>query len=149
MSAPGSALRATAARVLGTVLGEGRSLKAVLGRALPEIPDARDRALLEAICFDALRHRRRYEFALSKWLIKPLPPRDGAIHALLLAGLAQLKGLGLPPHAAVGASAEAARELGRPALVGPPVLLADGFEAIEDDGIVAGAIAFAEGEAAV
>lgn len=114
----GSALRARAARVLVSVLDEGRSLKAMLAQALPAVPDSRDRALLEAICFDALRHRRRYEFALSKWLLKPLPPRDGAIHALLLVGLAQLKGLGLPPHAAVGASAEAARELGRPALVG-------------------------------
>mgnify|MGYP006201559931 CR=1 FL=1 len=89
MSAPGSALRATAARVLGTVLGEGRSLKAVLGRALPEIPDARDRALLEAICFEALRHRRRYEHALGQWLQKPLPTRDFAVHCLLLAGVVE------------------------------------------------------------
>lgn len=118
MSAPGSALRATAARVLGTVLGEGRSLKAVLGRALPEVPDSRDRALLEAICFDALRHRRRYEFALSQWLARPLAQRDQAVHWLLLAGLAQVKGLGLAPHAAVSATAEAARDLGRTGLVG-------------------------------
>ncbi len=118
MSAPGSALRATAARVLGTVLGEGRSLKAVLGRALPEVPDSRDRALLEAICFDALRHHRRYEFALSQWLARPLAQRDQAVHWLLLAGLAQVKGLGLAPHAAVGATAEAARDLGRTGLVG-------------------------------
>ena len=114
----GSALRARAARVLVSVLGDGRSLKAVLGDVLPSLPDVRDRALLEAICFGALRHRRRYEFALSQWLAKPLARRDYPVHCLLLAGLAQLDALGLPVHAAVGATAEATRELGRAPLVG-------------------------------
>lgn len=118
MSGPGSALRAEAARALQAVLVEGRSLKAVLGRLLPGHADPRDRALLEAICFDALRHRRRYEFALSQWLARPLARRDQAVHYLLVAGLAQLNGLGLAPHAAVGATAEAARDLGRAGLVG-------------------------------
>ncbi|MDY0023125.1 transcription antitermination factor NusB, partial [Arenimonas caeni] len=118
MSGPGSALRAEAARGQQAVLAEGRSLMAVLGRLLPGLDDPRDRALLEAICFDTLRHRRRYEFALSRWLARPLPRRDQAVHFLLLAGLAQLKGLGLAPHAAVGATAEAARDLGRSGLVG-------------------------------
>lgn len=115
---PGSALRARAARLLSAVLGEGRSLKAVLGLALPAVPDVRDRALLEAMLFGALRHRRRYEFALSQWLAKPLASRDHAVHCLLLVGLAQLDALGLPAHAAVGATAEATRELGRAPLVG-------------------------------
>lgn len=114
----GSALRARAARVLVSVLGEGRSLKAVLADALPSLPDVRDRALLEAICFGAIRHRRRYEFALSQWLAKPLARRDYPVHCLLLVGLAQLDALGLPVHAAVGATAEATRELGRAPLVG-------------------------------
>lgn len=119
MSAPaGAALRARAARVLVAVLGEGRSLKAVLASVLPSVTDSRDRALLEAICFGALRHRRRYDFALAQWLAKPLAARDFPVHCLLLAGLAQLDALGLPAHAAVGATAEATRELGRPPLVG-------------------------------
>ena len=119
MNSPaGAALRARAARVLAAVLGEGRSLKAMLGQALPAVSDPRDRALLEAICFGALRHRRRYDFALSQWLAKPLAARDFPVHCLLLAGLAQLDALGLPAHAAVGATAEATRDLGRPPLVG-------------------------------
>jgi len=116
--APGAALRARAARVLASVLGDGRSLKAMLGQALPALPDSRDRALLEAICFGALRHRRRYEFALSQWLAKPLASRDYPVHCLLLVGLAQMDALGLPAHAAVGATAEATRDLGREPLVG-------------------------------
>ena len=114
----GAPLRAEAARVLAAVLGEGRSLKAELARVLPRLPDPRDRALLEAICFEALRHRRRYEHALGAWLQKPLPARDFPVHCLLLAGLAQLDALRLPAHAAVAATAGGARLLRREPLVG-------------------------------
>ena len=118
MSAPGAALRAQAAGAVLAVLGEGRSLKAVLAEALPGIADARDRALLEAICFAVLRHRRRYEFALEAWMERGLRGRDDIVHCLLLCGLAQLDALGLDAHAAVAATAEAARELGRSRHVG-------------------------------
>lgn len=116
--APGAPARAVAARVLSAVLDEGRSLKAELARHLPALRDPRDRALVEAICFEALRWRRRYEHALSEWMQKPLPARARRIHALLLAGLAQLEAMRLPPHAALAATAEAARLLGSGNLVG-------------------------------
>jgi 16S rRNA (cytosine967-C5)-methyltransferase len=119
MSAPaGAEVRAVAARVLAAVLDEGRSLKTTLAHALPGIADLRDRALVEAIAFQTLRHRRRYEHALSQWLQKPLGRRDAIVRNLLLAGLAQIDALRLPVHAAVGSTAEAARLLGRPGLVG-------------------------------
>jgi 16S rRNA (cytosine967-C5)-methyltransferase len=117
-AAPGAALRALAARSLVAVLVEGRSLKAELAEVLPQIADPRDRALFEAICFAVLRHRRRYDYVLSQWLARPLRDRDYIVHCLLLCGLAQLDELKLSPHAAVGATAEAARDLGRTALVG-------------------------------
>ena len=110
--------RAVAARAIDAVLHENRSLKAVLAESLREVADARDRALIEAICFHALRHLRRYRYALSRWMDKPLPTREHAIEALLLAGLAQLDALALPAHAAVSATAEAARALRKPAFVG-------------------------------
>ncbi|MFT4198699.1 MAG: 16S rRNA (cytosine(967)-C(5))-methyltransferase RsmB, partial [Pseudoxanthomonas sp.] len=59
-----------------------------------------------------------YQAALAGWLARPLPEREGAVQALLLAGLAQLDALGLPPHAALSATVEAARVLGKPALAG-------------------------------
>ncbi len=118
MSAPGAALRAQAARSLAAILGDGRSLKAELAEVLPQISDVRDRALFEAICFAVLRHRRRYELALSTWLARPLPKREFTVHCLLLCGLAQLDELKLSRHAAVAATAEAARDLGKTALVG-------------------------------
>jgi len=117
-AAPGAGLRAQAARSLVAVLGQGRSLKAELAGVLPGIADPRDRALLEAICFSVLRHYRRYSFVLDAWMQRPLRERDAEARCLLLAGLAQIDALQLSAHAAVGATAEAARVLGRAAQVG-------------------------------
>ena len=104
--------RVTATHVLQDVLHRGRSLKAALGSALPTLPDARDRALVEAIVMTALRQRAAFDAALAHWLQKPLGARDHDLHALLLVGFAQLA-LGLPAHAALAETVEAARALKR------------------------------------
>lgn len=109
---PGVAVRVLAARTLDGVLSHGRSLRAELAQALPQLPDPRDRALLEAIVFAALRERARFDAALAAWMDKPPSPRDGELRALLFAGLAQLA-LQLPAHAALDATVDAARALGR------------------------------------
>jgi len=109
----GVASRATAARVLDAVLHDGRSLKSELATALPVLGDPRDRALVEAIVFAALRQRARYDAALAAWMPKPLGQRDRALRALLHVGFAQLDALALPAHAAVAATVDAARALGR------------------------------------
>ncbi|GAA5068549.1 16S rRNA (cytosine(967)-C(5))-methyltransferase RsmB [Lysobacter panacisoli] len=109
----GAAPRAVAARVLDAVLHHGRSLKAELAQVLVTLPDPRDRALVEAICFAVLRQPMRYEAALNAWMPRPLPRRDSELKSLLFVGLAQLDPLQLPAHAAVGATVEAARTIGR------------------------------------
>ena len=109
----GAATRVAAARVLDAVLHRGRSLKTELATALPQFADPRDRALVEAICFGALRQRARFDAALAAWMPKPPGRRDGELRALLHAGFAQLDSLGLPPHAAVAETVEAARALQR------------------------------------
>jgi len=109
----GSAVRVAAARTLDAVLAGGRSLKAALAQHLPALADARDRALLEAIVFAALRQHARFDAALGAWLAKPLGARDQPLRALLHAGFAQLE-LGLPTHAALASTVEAARRMGRP-----------------------------------
>lgn len=111
-AAPGVALRVLAARTLDAVLQRGRSLKAELATALPQLADVRDRALLEAIAFTAVRGRARYDAALAAWMPKPLARRDAELRALLHAGFAQVD-LQLPAHAAVDATVGAARALGR------------------------------------
>lgn len=109
----GTAPRLAAARVLDAVLHRGRSLKAEFAKALPTLDDPRDRALVEAICFAALRERARYAAALDAWVEKPLARRDDPLKALLYVGFAQLDALQLPAHAALDATVEAARALGR------------------------------------
>jgi 16S rRNA (cytosine967-C5)-methyltransferase len=109
----GAQTRVVAARVLDAVLHRGRSLKSELAMALPSLPDARDRALVEAICFAALRQRARADAALTAWIARPLAKRDSELRALLHVGLAQLDPLGLPAHAALAATVDAARALGR------------------------------------
>lgn len=110
--APGAGVRAAAARVLDAVLHRGRSLKAELATALPTLGDPRDRALVEAICHAVLREPARHEAALRAWMPRPPGRRDGELRALLYAGFAQLR-IGLPAHAAVAATVDAARLLGR------------------------------------
>ncbi|WP_305804291.1 16S rRNA (cytosine(967)-C(5))-methyltransferase RsmB [Stenotrophomonas sp. YIM B06876] len=110
---PGVSTRVLAARVLSAVTGHGRSLKAELAAVLPKLDDSRDRALLEAICFAALRRRVAYAMLLRQWLQKPLGRRDEDLHSLLLVGFAQLDVLQLPAHAALSATVDAARALGR------------------------------------
>lgn len=109
----GIATRVSAARVLDVVLHRGRSLKATLSAALPALADPRDRALVEAIVFAALRQRAGFDAALAQWLAKPLGQRDHELRALLHAGFAQLS-MGMPDHAVVAATVDAARALGRP-----------------------------------
>jgi len=114
----GTDTRVAAARVLDAVLHRGRSLRLELAAALPKLADPRDRALVEAICFAALRNRARYDAALASWMDRPLPARERPLRGLLHAGFAQLDPLGLPPHAALAATVEAARALGRPRQAG-------------------------------
>ncbi|MFT4179122.1 MAG: 16S rRNA (cytosine(967)-C(5))-methyltransferase RsmB [Thermomonas sp.] len=109
---PGVAARIAATHVLDDVLHRGRSLKAALAQALPTLPDVRDRALAEAVAMTALRQHARFDAALAAWLQKPLVARDRELRALLLAGFAQLE-MGLPAHAALDATVEAARAMGR------------------------------------
>ena len=109
----GAPTRIAAARVLDAVLHRGRSLKGEFATVLPSLQDPRDRALVEAIVFAALRQRPRYDHALASWMPKPLGRRDGELRALLFAGFAQLDELRLPAHAAVDATVEAVRALGR------------------------------------
>lgn len=114
----GATVRALAAGVIAAVRFDGRSLKAALPDALSRLPDPRDRALCEAICFEAVRWLPRYEFWLTRLLERPLPRAAHTIHGLLLAGLAQLDAMQLADYAAISATAEAARTLRQPRLVG-------------------------------
>ncbi|HWR95157.1 MAG TPA: 16S rRNA (cytosine(967)-C(5))-methyltransferase RsmB [Arenimonas sp.] len=110
---PGAQIRALAARVVWQVLEQRQSLKPVLAAARSEIDDPRDRALLEAVSYSVIRHKRSLDFAASRLLQKALPRDDAITQCLLLVGLAQLHLMKLPEHAAVSATVDAARLLGK------------------------------------
>ena len=110
--APGVQARVHAAQIIEAV-HRGRSLRAELTTVLPMLPDVRDRALVEAICFAAIRHAARCDAALDAWTPRKLGARDAPLRALLHAGLVQLHVLGLPAHAAVAATVDACRAIGR------------------------------------
>ena len=109
----GANVRAAAAHVVTQVLSNGRSLKAELAMARAEFDDARDKAFLEAMTLAVIRNRRSLEFALSKFLQKSVQRQDPLLHSLLLVGLAQLHLLKMSEHAAVSASVDAAKLLGK------------------------------------
>ncbi|WP_338039777.1 16S rRNA (cytosine(967)-C(5))-methyltransferase RsmB [Luteibacter yeojuensis] len=111
-------VRALAAEALAEIALSGHSLRDVADRALPRLPDARDRALLTALLNDGARWWPRFDAALDRLLDKPIRRNEPAIHALLVTGLVQLEVLELPGYAAVAATVEAVRELRRPRLAG-------------------------------
>lgn len=105
--------RALAAEVLAAVALRGTSLREQLRPAQAKLADARDRALLTALCNEGARWWLRFDKALDGLLQQPLRKREPTLHALLVLGLVQLEILQLPPHAAVAATVEATRALGR------------------------------------
>ncbi len=105
--------RQVAVQILDAVLHQGRSLKAELDNRLPSLTDPRERALTEALVMAVLRQRHRYDTALQNWMARPPGARDGKLRALLHIGMAQLDALGLPPHAALSATVETTRLIGR------------------------------------
>lgn len=103
--------RATAATTIARVL-EGASLNQVLPAALDTAP-ARDRSLLQQLCYGTLREYPRLQPQLARLLTKPLRSRDRDVEALLLLGLYQLSATRIPDHAAVAATVAAASALSR------------------------------------
>ena len=101
--------RALAAQALAPVLAG----KSSLGSTLPPAQQAclpRDRPLLQNLVLGCTR-----EWVYLEALLRPLlqqPVKDKAVLALLGLGLYQLLRTRIPPHAAIGETVEAAKELG-------------------------------------
>lgn len=99
--------RALAARALAPVLAARESLSDTLPGALAQVAP-QDRGLLQAIAFTTCRHALHYRALLAPLLQRPPQPM---VEALLLSGLAQLRDLRIPDHAALSETVNAAREL--------------------------------------
>ena len=102
----GAEVRAAAARLVARVLVERVAADDVLESETGIA--ARDRALLGALVFGALRWHHRLEWQSARLLTKPLKRGQAELGALLRIGLLQLQELRVPPHAAVSATVDAA-----------------------------------------
>jgi 16S rRNA (cytosine967-C5)-methyltransferase len=98
--------RLAAAEIVADVLQEGQSLTAALEGVLPSVPSAKDRALIQALCFGVCRFYHRLDFILNELLEKPI--KDRQIRALALVGLYQLRAMRIKPHAAVSETVKGA-----------------------------------------
>jgi 16S rRNA (cytosine967-C5)-methyltransferase len=106
--------RASAACVIDRVVTGRRSLDAALAGVLPELGDARERALVQELSYGTLRWYFELDAVLGALLNKPLKRRDNDLRCLLLSGLYQLRHLSIPVHAAINESVQAARVLNKP-----------------------------------
>jgi 16S rRNA (cytosine967-C5)-methyltransferase len=109
--APGAAVRAAAAAVVARVLRERTEADDALAAAEGGVVQ-RDRALLGALVFGALRWHQRLEWQTARLLTKPLKPGQLELGALLKVGLLQLQEMRIPEHAAVSATVDATALLG-------------------------------------
>jgi 16S rRNA (cytosine967-C5)-methyltransferase len=104
--------RAAAGRAVAAVARRGRSLDDALGQAVSGLTGA-DRALAAQLAYGTLRAWPRLDRWVDLLLARPLPARDIDVHDLLAMGLYQLEDTRVPDHAAVAATVEAVRQLGR------------------------------------
>ncbi|MGB2078216.1 MAG: 16S rRNA (cytosine(967)-C(5))-methyltransferase RsmB [Vibrio sp.] len=110
-------VRAAAAEVLYEVVDQGQSLSNALPYAQQDIKP-RDHALLQEICYGALRQLPRLEFIVNQLMDKPLKGKQRVFHHLILVGVYQLSFMRIPAHAAVADTVEGAKALGGPRLSG-------------------------------
>ncbi|MFA0439655.1 16S rRNA (cytosine(967)-C(5))-methyltransferase [Vibrio sp. 10N.286.49.C2] len=110
-------VRAVAANILFQVVDKGQSLSNALPAGQQQVKP-RDQALLQEICFGALRILPRLESIASELMDKPLKGKQRVFHHLILVGIYQIGNMRIPAHAAVGETVEATKTLKGPKLRG-------------------------------
>ena len=98
-------MRFLASEVVQAVLA-GQSLSEALSKALLYLPDSRDQAFVQALCYGVCRDYWCLHVILNHMLDKPLKKKDQNIYALLLIGLYQLSAMRVSPHAAIHETVE-------------------------------------------
>ncbi|OGT35631.1 MAG: 16S rRNA (cytosine(967)-C(5))-methyltransferase [Gammaproteobacteria bacterium RBG_16_51_14] len=106
--------RTIAARILTRVIRDRQSLSTVLADELNRITDNKDSAFIQELCYGVLRWFLPLDFIFHQLVDKDLRKKDTDIKMLLLSGIYQLEYLSTPDHAAVFATVEACKDLGKP-----------------------------------
>ncbi|ART82806.1 16S rRNA (cytosine(967)-C(5))-methyltransferase [Oceanisphaera profunda] len=102
--------RAAAANIIHQVLNQGQSLSSLLPRYQQDVA-AKDRALLQELCFGTLRWYSRLDAITKPLLEKPLKGKYRVVHSLVLVGIYQLLYTRIPPHAALAETVNACKIL--------------------------------------
>jgi len=103
-------LRMVASAILVKVIKDGQSLTVALDKGLDSVPDEKDRAFIQAMCFGVLRQYHQLDFILQQLLSKSIRNKDTDIKVLLLMGVYQLKYMRVKEHAAVSETVTAAKK---------------------------------------
>ncbi len=109
----GVAVRVAAAKCIAAAERQQQSLSESLPAAEATLPE-RDRPLLRELTYGTVRNQPKLAMWRKQLLSNSLKGRDADIGALLIAGLYQLTDMRVPPHAAISATVEASRTLGKP-----------------------------------
>ena len=110
-------VRAAAAKVLHAVMDKGNSLSDALPSEQKRVAD-KDQALLQEICFGAIRLFPRYDALANQLFSKKMKGKQRVFHHLLIVGLYQIEQMRIPEHAAVGETVQATNALKAPGLKG-------------------------------
>ena len=103
-------VRAEAAKCLLAVMDKGQSLSDVLPKSQLAVAD-KDGALLQEMCFGAIRYFPKYDAITNELLSKKLKGKQRVFHHLIIVGLYQLDNMRIPAHAAVAETVQAAVSL--------------------------------------
>ncbi len=103
-------VRLAATHVIQQLLVQKRSLATLLPTASQQV-EAKDKGLLQELCFGTARWQPQLQLYLNELLEKPLKQKDADIQALLLIGAYQLLYTRIPDHAALGETVEVCRLL--------------------------------------
>ncbi|QTH63001.1 16S rRNA (cytosine(967)-C(5))-methyltransferase RsmB [Psychrosphaera ytuae] len=100
-------VRAKAAEVLLAVMDKGQSLSEALPNAQKQI-SSKDHALLQEMCFGAIRLFPRFDAITNQLLSKKMKGKQRVFHHLIIIGLYQIEEMRIPEHASVAETVQAA-----------------------------------------
>ncbi|MGJ8663159.1 MAG: 16S rRNA (cytosine(967)-C(5))-methyltransferase RsmB [Marinicella sp.] len=101
--------RVLAAQVMYQVVNKHQHLKQAMQHILPSQISAQDKAWVQNICYQSLRHHHNLEARWQKFVTKPL--KDKLIAELMTLSMAQKVHLNTPHHAIVNEAIIAAKKL--------------------------------------
>ena len=105
--------RLVCAKVIAEVINNRKHVDHALSAYLDALKNPRDKRLARELCYGTLRWYPRLSFIASRLLRKPFKSKDMDVFGLVCSGLYQMNYLRIPDHAAISATVEAARALGK------------------------------------